>query len=153
MDDLRAHDRLAIEVLTTGYAYAVDEGDWSGFEALFAPDATIDYRSAGGIAGTPAEVAAWMPEAMALFTWSMHSMSTQRIAFIGDDEAIGDVHVLARHGLMWEGDEELMDVSAVYHDRYVRTPEGWRFAARTEETLAIVGGRFAEVVRAGLAAG
>ena len=150
MDDLRIEDRAGIEVLTTEYAYAVDGGDWATFEALFVPGATIDYRSAGGIAGTPAEVAAWMPEAMGLFTWSMHSLSTRRTTFTGADEATGDVHVFARHGLTWEGEEQLMDVSAVYHDRYVRTPAGWRFAARTEETLAIVGGSFAELVRAGL---
>jgi 3-phenylpropionate/cinnamic acid dioxygenase small subunit len=147
MEDVRLEDRARIEQLTTAYAYAVDDKDWSTFEALYVTDATIDYRSAGGITGTPAEVAGWMAGAMAMFSWSMHSMSTQRIVFTGPDTATGSVHVLARHGLMWEGVEELMDVSAVYHDLYVRTASGWRFASRREQTNAVTGGRFAELVR------
>jgi 3-phenylpropionate/cinnamic acid dioxygenase small subunit len=147
MEDVRLEDRARIEQLTTAYAYAVDDKDWSTFEALYVSDATIDYRSAGGIAGTPAEVAAWMAGAMAMFVWSMHSVSTQRIVFTGPDTATGSVHVLARHGLMWKDVEELMDVSAVYHDLYVRTASGWRFASRREQTNPVTGGRFAELVR------
>ena len=147
MENLRLEDGARIQHLTTAYAYAVDEKDWGAFEALYVPDATIDYRSAGGIAGTPAEVAAWMAGAMAMFSWSMHSMSTQRIVFTGPDAATGSVHVFARHGLVWEDVEELMDVSAVYHDAYVHTPSGWRFASRREQTHAVTGGRFADLVR------
>ncbi len=147
VDDVRLEDRSLIEHLAIAYAYAVDDKDWSAFEALYLPDAIIDYRSAGGIAGTPAEVAAWMAGAMAMFSWSMHSMSTQRIVFTGPDTANGSVHVFARHGLVWEDADELMDVSAVYHDAYVRTEAGWRFASRREQTHAVTGGRFADLVR------
>lgn len=146
-DPSRLEDRAAIEQLATAYAYAVDEQDWGAFEALYVPDAMIDYRSAGGIAGTPAEVAAWMAGAMAMFSWSMHSMSTQRIVFTGPDTATGSVHVFARHALIWEHVEELMDVSAVYDDAYVRTASGWRFVSRRERTMAVTGGRFADIVR------
>lgn len=146
MDDVRGHDRTLIGDLVVAYAYAVDERDWAAFEALFVPRAAIDYRSAGGIAGSPAEIAAWMPDAMAVFSWTLHSMSTHRLRFTGEDAAVGSLHVLARHGLTWEGEDELMDVSAVYHDEYTRTEDDWRFASRREETLIIVGGRFAELV-------
>ncbi len=147
VDDIRLEDRARIEQLTIAYAYAVDDQDWSAFEALYVPDAIIDYRSAGGIAGTPAEVATWMASASEMFSWSMHSTSTQRVVFTGPDTATGSAHVFARYGLVWENAEELMDVSAVYHDTYVRTPSGWRFASRREQTNAVTGGRFAELVR------
>jgi hypothetical protein len=88
-----------------------------------------------------------MAGAMAMFSWSMHSMSTQRIVFTGPDIAAGTTHVFARHGLVWDDVEELMDVSAVYHDTYVRTEAGWRFASRREQTHAVTGGRFAQLVR------
>lgn len=143
-------DRAAIGDLVVAYAYAVDEKNWTAFASLFLPDADIDYLSAGGVAGTPAEVVAWMPKAMEVFPWSLHSISTHRIEFQDDDHATGSVHVFARHGVTWEGKRELMDVSAIYHDRYVRTPEGWRFAARREQTLSITGGRFADLVAASL---
>ncbi len=148
--DPHIEDRALIGDLVVAYSYAVDEQDWTAFEALFTPDAHIDYRSAGGIAGRPAEVAAWMPEAMSVFSWSLHSLSTHRLRFTGENAATGALHVFARHGLTWEGAAELMDVSAVYHDEYVRTPDGWRFAARREDTRVIAGGRFAEIVSTSL---
>jgi hypothetical protein len=148
--DPRLADRALIGELVVAYSYAVDSGDWIAFEALFTPDARIDYRSAGGLLGTPAEVAAWMPEAMALFTWSLHSLSTHRIEFTDRHEASGTLHVFARHGLVWEGVDELMDVNAIYHDTYIHTADGWRMASRREETLLITGGRFAEIVSASL---
>ncbi len=148
--DARADDRALIADLVVAYAYAVDACEWVAFESLFVPDAFIDYRSSGGIAGFPSEVAAWMPRAMALFTWSMHSLSTHRLSFTGYRAAEGSLHVFARHGLTWEGVDELMDVNAIYRDEYVRTDAGWRFASRREDTMLITGGRFAEIVTGGL---
>jgi hypothetical protein len=146
--NLTVDDRALIGDLVVAYAFAVDERDWKAFEALFTPDAHIDYRSAGGIAGTPAEVAAWMPQAMSLFTWTLHSVSTHRLVATGADTAKGSLHMFARHGLIWEGATEVMDVNGFYHDEYVRTPAGWRFAVRREQTLSITGGRFAEMAAA-----
>jgi hypothetical protein len=145
---LTLEDRARIGDLVVAYAFAIDERNWQAFEALFTPDAQIDYRSAGGIAGTPAEVAAWMPQAMSVFTWTLHSVLTHRLEGTGADAAIGSLHMFARHGLVWEGKTEVMDVSGVYHDQYVRTASGWRFGARREQTLSITGGRFAEIAAA-----
>ena len=147
IDPDRLVDRLEIQDLTTAYANSVDSRDWVRFEGLFVPDARIDYTSAGGTAGTPAEVAAWMPEAFAIFLWTMHSMSTQEIRFADADHASGSTHVIARHGVAWEGEEQLMDVGGTYADDYVRTVEGWRFAARTEHTVYFLGDSFADVAR------
>ena len=146
--NLTLEDRALIGDLVVAYAFAVDERNWKAFEALFTPDAQIDYRSAGGIVGTPAEVAAWMPQAMSLFTWTLHSVMTHRLEATGADTANGSLHMVARHGLVWEGASETMNVIGVYRDRYVRTSAGWRFAARREETLAFTGGRFAEIAAA-----
>lgn len=146
----RADDRALIADLVVTYSNAVDERDWTTFESLFAADARIDYRSSGGIAGTPSEITAWMPDAMAMFTWTLHSISTHRVVFTGDQEAAGSLHLLARHALTWKGVEEVMDVNAIYRDSYTRTGAGWRFASRLEETLLVTGGRFAEMVAAGI---
>ena len=147
---LSTEDRAQIGDLVVAYAFAVDERNWQAFEALFTPDAAIDYRTAGGIAGSPAEVAAWMPQAMSLFTWTLHSVLTHRLQPTGPDSVNGSLHVVARHGVVWDGANEIMDVIGVYHDRYVRTPAGWRFAARREDTLSFTGGRFAEMAAARL---
>lgn len=144
----RAFDILAIQGLVTAYAYAVDDRDWTRWEALFEPDAVIDYRSAGGIAGTPAEVASWMPDAMAAFSFCLHTTSTHEIRFTGLHTASGRVHVFNRNGAHWEGRAEIVDVSAIYEDTYGRRGDRWRFSSRIEHTIAITGGEFADVIRA-----
>ena len=143
----RLADHQAINDLAIAYAHAVDDQDWARWEALFLPDAVIDYRSSGGITGTPAEIAAWMPDAMSAFIWSMHSISTPEIRFVDDDHATGRVHLHNRNGVEWEGQAEILDVMGFYHDRYVRQDGRWRFASRREQTLAFAGGRFADLVR------
>jgi hypothetical protein len=144
----RVADVAAIEALAVAYAYTVDDGDWVRWEALFEPDGFVDYRSAGGVCGTPAEVARWMPGALAVFTFCQHSISTHQICFVDDDRATGRVHVTNRNGVDWEGTAEVLEVGAIYHDRYLRRGDRWTIAERVEETLYATGGRFAEVVRA-----
>lgn len=146
----RVADQLAIQDLATAYAHAVDDGDWDRWEALFTPDARIDYTAAGGIAGPPAEVRAWMPGAMAVFTFSLHTTATHEIRFTGADTATGRVHVFNRNGVEWEGAAEVFDVSAVYHDTYRRIGDAWRITGRTEQTLCMTGGKFAEVIRSSI---
>jgi len=152
LDPGRVADHLAIQDLATAYAYAVDDRDWVRWEALFTPDAHIDYTAAGGIAGTAAEVAAWMPGAMAIFTFCLHTTATHQIRFASPDTATGRVHVFNRNGVDWEGEAEIFDVSAIYEDTYRRVGDGWRIASRTEHTLCLTGGRFADMIR-GIAAG
>jgi hypothetical protein len=145
-------DVLAIQDLATSYAHAVDDRDWQRWEALFLPDALIDYTSAGGIAGSPAELAAWMPDALAVFEFCLHSTSTHEIRLTGPDTAIGRVHVFNRNGARWDGEPEIVDVGAVYEDTYARDGDRWRFASRVERTTYITGGRFAEMIRDAAAA-
>jgi len=146
-DSARLADRAAIEELATAYAYAVDDRDWVRWEALFRPDGRVDYTSAGGIAGTPAEVAAWMPDAMSAFEFCLHTTTTHEIRFTDPNAATGRVHVFNRNGVRWEGQPEIVDVTAVYHDRYVRADDRWWIAERIEHTLCITGGKFADLIR------
>ena len=151
LDPARVADVLAIQDLATSYAHTVDDGDWVRWEALFLPEAVIDYTATGGIAGTPAEVAAWMPGALALFTFCMHTTATHEIRFTGPDRATGRVHVFNRNGVEWEGRSEILDVGAVYHDTYQRLGDAWRFARRIEHSRYFTGGAFADMLRAAVA--
>ncbi len=148
LDPARLADQLAIQDLATAYAYAVDDRDWPRWEALFLPDALVDYTSAGGIAGTPAEVAAWMPGALSVFTFCLHTTSTHQIRFGGPDTATGRVHAYNRNGVEWEGAPELFDVGAVYDDTYARVGGRWRIASRIEHTVYVDGGGFARMILA-----
>lgn len=146
-DGARCGDILAIQGLAVAYGHAVDDADWARWAGLFTDDAVIDYTHSGGIAGTVSELAAWMPDAMSVFTWSLHSVLTHEIHFTGADTARGRSHVLNRNGIDWEGERELVEVSGLYLDEYRRVGDRWRFAARVEESRSITGGRFAAIVR------
>lgn len=127
-------DRLEIHDLVVDYAVAVDERDWATFESLWVPDAHIDYTSAGGITGRPADVTAWLEQAMAMFAMTQHSVSTHAVHLDGE-RARGRLNVWTRHGIESSGEWIFLDVGGWYEDEYVRTPEGWRFASRVEHTL------------------
>jgi hypothetical protein len=143
----RQADLLAIRDLVVSYGYAIDDRDWGRWEALFTTDAHIDYTHTGGIAGTPAEVGAWLPDAMAVFSWCLHSVLSHEIRFTGPDTATGRVHLFNRNGLEWNGKHELCDVGGRYLDEYRRIGDTWRFTRRTEQALYVTGGEFAAVVR------
>jgi len=153
LDGARLADHLAISGLVTAYAYAVDDRDWIRWESLFTPDAHVDYTSAGGIAGRPAEVAAWMGDALSIFEFCLHTTSTHEIRFTGPDTARGRVHVFNRNGARWEGEAEIIDVGAVYEDTYVCHGDVWRFSERVERTVYMTGGKLAEVIRSATADG
>ncbi len=143
----RLVDLEAIRALAIAYAGAVDDADWVRWQALFTPDARIDYSSSGGIIGDPAEVGAWMPGAMSIFTWTMHSIYTHEIHFTGPDRAVGKVHLFNRNGVEWEGAAEILDIGGFYRDEYVRVGDTWRFASRVEDTVYVDGGGFAAMLR------
>jgi len=146
LDPGRVADHLAIQDLATSYAHAVDDRDWARWEALFVPGGLVDYTSSAGIVGTPAEVAAWMPGAMSVFAFTLHTTATHEIRFTGPDTATGRVHVFNRNGVQWEGARELFDVGAVYEDTYVRVGGAWRIASRIERSSYMGGGRFADMI-------
>ncbi|MDJ0462309.1 nuclear transport factor 2 family protein [Streptomyces sp. H27-C3] len=72
-------DRLAIDSVITGYAVAVDDGNWLDYRALFTPDGRADYRTAGGIEGPAGEVAGWLAETMRLFPVRQHFIVNRRL--------------------------------------------------------------------------
>jgi hypothetical protein len=83
-------DRLAIDDLITGYARAVDDGDWPAYRALFTADGRADYRSSGGIEGAAAEVAGWLEETMRLFPVRQHLIVNRQVRIGCVDGAAGD---------------------------------------------------------------
>ncbi|MFJ2767304.1 nuclear transport factor 2 family protein [Streptomyces sp. NPDC087300] len=83
-------DRLAIDALITDYAVTVDDGDWDAYRRLFAPGGRADYRSAGGIEGAAADVAAWLTETLRMFSMRQHLIVNRRLEFGTLDQDTGD---------------------------------------------------------------
>ncbi|MER7762116.1 nuclear transport factor 2 family protein [Streptomyces sp. NPDC097619] len=83
-------DRLAVDGVVTGYAVAVDDGDWTAYRALFTRDGRADYREAGGIEGSAPAVADWLAETMTMFPVRQHLIVNRRITLEDADGAPGD---------------------------------------------------------------
>jgi hypothetical protein len=116
----RLADTAAIEDLAVSYGFAIDDGDWTRWRALFTDDAQLDYTHSGGISGPVDDVAAWMPEAISAFRWSLHSILTHEVRFTAPDTASGRVHLFNRNGIDWNGTAKLCDVGGLYLDEYRR---------------------------------
>ncbi|MFD9307046.1 nuclear transport factor 2 family protein [Streptomyces sp. NPDC060048] len=135
-------DRLAIDEVVTGYAVAVDDGDWAAYRGLFAPGGRADYSSAGGIEGPAGEVAGWLEETMKLFPVRQHLIVNRLIRVADEGGSPGDtaeVRADFLNPMRLAGEEFDGSVTApnfVAAGRYAfaltRTPRaGWRLSRVT----------------------
>ncbi len=127
-------DRFEIDELLTRYATAIDNRDWALLDSVFAPDAVLDYRSAGGIAGGREEVVAWLASVLPMFDCTQHLVVNRMVTFDASG-ARSKAAFLNPNRLTVDGGAWLFTVGGWYHDRLVRRPEGWRILRRVEETL------------------
>ena len=134
--DLRTlADRLQIDDLLTSYTRAIDTGDWDRLDAVFTPDATIDYTSTGGIAGSYPEVKAWLAENLPMFPRRQHVLGQKEVRL---DEQGGTAQVTAYflNPMVLpqaDGSELLWEFGGLYHHELVRVGDGWLSARLVEE--------------------
>lgn len=124
-------DRLEIDDLLTRYATAIDTRDFDLLDSVFCADAHVDYTSAGGIAGDFPTVKAWLSEVLPHFPAYQHLVGNRRVTLAGDTATSVSVF----YNPMVQGDGSTFFVGGEYHDRLVRTPDGWRIAERIEKTV------------------
>jgi ketosteroid isomerase-like protein len=134
-------DQYAIERLLKRYASAIDRKDYDRLDACFVPDAWIDYRGAGGIAGHYPEVKRWLAEVLAPIEEMQHFIGNVELEFDGDT-ATGSTYTLNVNGITVDGELKHMIVGAVYVDRFARGPDGWRIVERSERRLCTFGHSF-----------
>ncbi len=129
-------DRLELMDLMVRYAHAVDTRSWDEFEALFTPDAVIDYSAFGGSVGSVAETRAWLDSVMVGFVGSQHLVANPLLEIDGD-EATGRTMcfnpMVVPRGADDPGEPRVFFCGLWYLDRFVRTEAGWRIAGRSEE--------------------
>ena len=132
-------DRLRINDLLVRYTVCIDNKDWDLLDTVFTPDALVDYTTSGGIRGPYPEVKAWLQKALALFSMTQHMISNSTVTIDGD-QATGRTMVFNPMGMKnKEGKQQLFYVGAYYHDKLVRTEDGWRIAERFEEQAYVDG--------------
>lgn len=130
-DDLqRLLDRQAIADVIHTYCRNVDLIRPAEVAALFTADCTVDY---GPGLGVPTQGAAELERRLAIglprFAATSHHVSNIEVDFDGDDAADTVTYLYAWH--RYPDERPDAHLWAQYHDRFVRTPDGWRIAART----------------------
>jgi hypothetical protein len=126
-------DRLEIQDLQVAYSHAIDFKNFDELDAVFTPDALIDYTVFGGPKGPYPEIKAYLSTTMPMFSGYYHMVATSKVVLDGDT-ATG---VTICHNPMVlplpDGKEQVFICGLWYHDKYVRTADGWRIAERVEE--------------------
>jgi hypothetical protein len=130
-------DRLEIQQLMVDYSTAIDTKNFDGLDLVFTPDAYIDYRVFGGIDGRYPEIKAWLATTLATFPIYYHMIGNVDIKITGDTATSRIVCFNPMVTTLPEGGQQVMYCGLWYHDKHVRTPDGWRIAERVEEATFV----------------
>jgi ketosteroid isomerase-like protein len=126
-------DRLEIQDVLALYSHAIDRHDWPALDAVFTPDAVIDYTEFGGPRAALPEIKTFLQKVLPMHAGHYHLVATSLITVEGDAaEARSVCHnpmVLDRG----DGRTHVYFCGLWYHDRLIRTPDGWRIRERREE--------------------
>lgn len=126
-------DRLEIQDLFARYSFAIDERDWDALDAIFTPDARIDYSETGGAVGSFAEIKAWLPKALERFPMFQHMVATTKLDIAGDTARSRTILFNPMTYRGENGEDQVFFIGLWYRDKLVRTPAGWRISERYEE--------------------
>ena len=131
MSELQAiADRVEIEALRGEFTDAIMVRDYDRFASLFTHDGTWRIPDANVELAGREEIRAGI-ERLAEDLWDYLVQATHPGTIqLAGDTASGRAYVLS-FGHLRDGSSHLN--YSVYHDRYRRTPEGWRFTERADE--------------------
>ena len=130
MSDLQAiADRVEIEALRGEFTDAVMMRDYDRVASLFTPDGALRMPNIPAELIGPEAIRGWLarvPEFVDFLIQTTHPGSIR----LDGDTASGRAYI-HELGRLRDGTSELN--YAIYHDRYQRTGDGWRFTERVYE--------------------
>jgi ketosteroid isomerase-like protein len=130
MRDLQAiADRVEIEALCGEFTDAVMQHDYDRLASLFTPDGAVRMPHIHAEAVSREEIRAGIERLQGLWDYFVQTTHPGAIRLDGDT-ASGRAYI-AELGHLRDGSSHLN--YAIYHDRYRRTPEGWKFTERVYE--------------------
>ena len=130
MSDLQSiADRVEIEALRGEFSDAVMMRDYDRAASLFTPDGALRMPNVPVELVGREEIRGWGERVPALVDYFVQTTHPGVISLDGDT-AIGRAYMSELIGLR-DGRSELN--YAIYHDRYQRTPDGWKFTERVYE--------------------
>ena len=122
-------DRVEIEALRGEFSDAVMMGDYDRLASLFTPDGAVRMPHINAEAVGRDEICAAAERLQALWDYFVQTTHPGTIELKGDT-ASGRAYI-AEFGRLRDGSSHLN--YAVYHDRYQRTSDGWKFSERVYE--------------------
>lgn len=124
-------DRLELQQLLIGYSEAIDRRRFDELDAIFAPDAYVDYRATGGIEGRYPQIKSWLADVLPrYFVAHAHMLGLPSLRITGDS-ATG--RTFCFNPMVLKGEKRgVMLVGIWYEDEFARTPDGWRMTRRVE---------------------
>jgi ketosteroid isomerase-like protein len=130
MTDIQAiADRVEIEALRGEYTDAAMMRDYDRIASLFTPDGALRMPGIAPELAGPAEIRAWGARVPAIVDYLVQTTHPGTIQLDGDT-ATGRAY-LQELGRLHDGRSELN--YGIYHDRYRRTADGWKFTERRYE--------------------
>ena len=130
MSDLQAIvDRFEIEALRGEFTDAVMMRDYNRVASLFTPDGVWRMPNIPAELAGLEEIRAWGERVPGFVDYLVQTTHPGTIRLDGDT-ASGRAYIQELIGLR-DGSSELN--FAIYHDRYQRTPDGWKFTERVYE--------------------
>lgn len=128
-------DRLEVQQLLIDYSTAIDQRRFDDLDAVFTPDAYIDYRVSGGIDGRFPEIKAWLKDVLPNFPAFYHMLGNVDVHIAGDRAT--SRAICFNPMVMGGGDDQnapqVYFVGIWYVDEFIRTAQGWRMTRRVEE--------------------
>ncbi len=126
-------DRVEIADLLTRYTRAIDQGSWDDLDAVFTPDAHIDYSATGGIVGGFAEVKEWLAATLPMFARRQHLLGQTEVRLAESSATVTAYFINPLVLVQEDGGEQIWDFGGYYHHHLVRTDLGWRSRELVEE--------------------
>ena len=123
-------DRMEIQQLLVDYSTAIDLRRFDDLDAVFTPEAYIDYRAMGGIDGHYPEVKAWLAEVLPNFPAYSHMVGNFDIRISGDTARSRTI--LFNPMVLDAEKKQIMFCGLWYDDGLIRTADGWRLTRRVE---------------------
>jgi hypothetical protein len=121
----RLRDELDIRDLVASFAEIVNTMRPADMRAVFVPNAQFVIKGWATMTGQD-EIVGFLTGVIGHWDMIFQAVNSGRIALSGDD-AEGTWYV-TEYGRYRDGMETFL--GGRYRDRYVRTPDGWRFASR-----------------------
>ena len=122
-------DRFEIEALRGEFTDAVMVRDYDRLASLFTPDGAVRIPDIDAHAVNREEIRAGIERLQGLWEFFVQTSHPGTIQLDGDS-ASGRAYI-SELGRLRDGSSQLN--YAIYHDRYQRTPDGWKFAERVYE--------------------